>query len=70
MLKYNFRESQELKADQAEWVKETTSLIYRLLGETPPDGKGFGECVKRILKREEHWNSWKNDGCPGKHFSS
>ncbi|XP_034831419.1 THO complex subunit 1 [Maniola hyperantus] len=57
-------ESQELKSDQQEWVKETTSLIYRLLGETPPDGKQFAECVKSILKREEHWNSWKNDGCP------
>ncbi|XP_049874570.1 THO complex subunit 1 isoform X2 [Pectinophora gossypiella] len=57
-------ESQELKSDQMEWVKDTTSMIYKLLGETPPDGKRFAECVKHILKREEHWNSWKNDGCP------
>ncbi|XP_072947338.1 THO complex subunit 1 [Epargyreus clarus] len=57
-------ESQELKSDQQEWVKETTALIYRLLGETPPNGRGFAECVKCILKREEHWNNWKNDGCP------
>ncbi|CAH0729528.1 unnamed protein product, partial [Brenthis ino] len=57
-------ESQELKSDQLDWVKETTSLIYKLLGETPPDGKRFADCVKSILKREEHWNSWKNDGCP------
>ncbi|XP_059050716.1 THO complex subunit 1 [Achroia grisella] len=57
-------ESQELKQDQMDWVKETTSLIYRLLGETPPDGKQFAECVKCIVKREEHWNTWKNDGCP------
>ncbi|XP_073947578.1 THO complex 1-like protein Hpr1 [Choristoneura fumiferana] len=57
-------ETQELKSDQTEWVKETTSLIYRLLGETPPSGKQFAECVKHILKREEHWNTWKNDGCP------
>ncbi|CAG9560980.1 unnamed protein product [Danaus chrysippus] len=57
-------ESQELKSDQIDWVKETTALVYKLLGETPPDGKQFAECVKRILKREEHWNSWKNDGCP------
>lgn len=48
-----------------DWVKETTSLVYNLLGETPPNGKHFAECVKHILKREEHWNSWKNDGCPG-----
>ncbi|XP_041987255.1 THO complex subunit 1 [Aricia agestis] len=57
-------ETQELKSDQLDWVKETTSLVYKLLGETPMDGKRFAECVKSILKREEHWNSWKNDGCP------
>ncbi|CAH0584087.1 unnamed protein product [Chrysodeixis includens] len=57
-------ELQELKSDQTDWVKETTALVYKLLGETPPHGKQFAECVKHILKREEHWNSWKNDGCP------
>ncbi|GBP37842.1 THO complex subunit 1 [Eumeta japonica] len=57
-------ESQELKAEQIEWVKKTTSLVYNLLAETPSDGKRFAECVKHILKREEHWNNWKNDGCP------
>ncbi|CAH2091417.1 unnamed protein product [Euphydryas editha] len=57
-------ESQELKSDQLDWVKETTSLVYKLLAEIPPNGKHFAECVKSILKREEHWNTWKNDGCP------
>lgn len=57
-------EAQELKSDQSDWIKDTTSQIYRLLGETPPNGKKFAECVKSILKREEHWNNWKNDGCP------
>lgn len=57
-------ESQELKSDQAEWVKDTTAQVYRLLGETPPNGKRFAECVKHIIKREEHWNNWKNEGCP------
>ncbi|KAJ0178472.1 hypothetical protein K1T71_006295 [Dendrolimus kikuchii] len=57
-------ETQELKSDQADWVKDTTALVYRLLSETPPNGKTFAECVKNILKREEHWNGWKNDGCP------
>nr|XP_049706470.1 THO complex subunit 1 isoform X1 [Helicoverpa armigera] len=57
-------ELQELKSDQVDWVKETTTLVYKLLGETPPHGKQFAECVQHILKREEHWNSWKNDGCP------
>lgn len=57
-------ETQELKSDQLEWVKETANLIYKLLCETPPDGKRFAECVQQIIKREEHWNQWKNDGCP------
>nr|CAD7256968.1 unnamed protein product [Timema shepardi] len=51
-------------ADQIEWVKDTTSWVYTLLAETPPDGPKFVESVKHILKREEHWNAWKNDGCP------
>ncbi|XP_074098422.1 THO complex 1-like protein Hpr1 isoform X1 [Cotesia typhae] len=57
-------ETHELKPDQIEWVKTTTEQIYVLLAETPPDGKVFTEIVKNILKREEHWNAWKNDGCP------
>ncbi|XP_049777025.1 THO complex subunit 1 [Schistocerca cancellata] len=57
-------ESHELKTDQVEWVKETTDMVYNLLAETPPDGPSFVRAVKHILKREEHWNSWKNEGCP------
>lgn len=60
----NFRETHELKSDQNDWVKTTSDLVYTLLSETPPDGQAFAETVKNILKREEHWNSWKNDGCP------
>ncbi|XP_057318707.1 THO complex subunit 1 [Microplitis mediator] len=57
-------ETHELKLDQVEWVKATTDQVYALLIETPPDGRVFTEIVKNILKREEHWNTWKNDGCP------
>ncbi|XP_046396690.1 THO complex subunit 1 [Ischnura elegans] len=57
-------ETIEMKPEQAEWVKETTDLVYRLLAETPPDGAVFAQAVRHILKREEHWNSWKNEGCP------
>lgn len=60
----NFRDTHELKSDQVEWVKTTTDQVYALIGETPPDGPVFASTVKNILKREEHWNSWKNDGCP------
>ncbi|KAK2578475.1 hypothetical protein KPH14_011643 [Odynerus spinipes] len=57
-------ETHELKPDQVEWVKTTTEQVYTLLSETPPDGPLFTETVKNILKREEHWNAWKNEGCP------
>ncbi|XP_067000239.1 THO complex subunit 1 isoform X2 [Anabrus simplex] len=57
-------ENHELKPEQAEWVRETTEMVYQLLAETPPDGPAFVQAVKHILKREEHWNAWKNDGCP------
>lgn len=57
-------ETHELKPDQVEWVKATTEQVYALLIETPPDGPSFAETVKNILKREEHWNAWKNEGCP------
>ncbi|KAH0951356.1 hypothetical protein HN011_005106 [Eciton burchellii] len=57
-------ETHELKPDQVEWVKITTEQVYSLLSETPPDGSIFAETVKNILKREEHWNAWKNEGCP------
>ena len=45
-------------------MKSTTEQVYTLLAETPPDGPAFAETVKHILAREEHWNAWKNEGCP------
>ncbi|XP_076669733.1 THO complex 1-like protein Hpr1 isoform X3 [Andrena cerasifolii] len=57
-------ETHELKPDEIDWVKATTEQVYALLAETPPDGPTFAETVKNILKREEHWNAWKNEGCP------
>ncbi|XP_044749657.1 THO complex subunit 1 [Coccinella septempunctata] len=57
-------ESFELKSDQKDWIQSTTEKIYKLLRETPPDGEKFAEIVSNILSREEHWNAWKNDGCP------
>jgi len=57
-------ESQVLGSDQTKWIEEVTTRIYKLLAETPPNGAEFSESVKHILHREEHWNAWKNDGCP------
>jgi hypothetical protein len=44
------RDTHELKADQAEWVREKTEMVYSLLEETPPDGTAFVQTVKHILK--------------------
>lgn len=44
--------------------------VYVLLKETPPDGENFAQIVNNILEREEYWNVWKNDGCPGKYSIS
>lgn len=61
-----FSESYELKNDQKEWITNNTEKVYSLLEATPPDGKEFAAIVKNVLSREELWNIWKNDSCPGK----
>lgn len=43
-------DNQELKVQEAEWVKETTDRVYSLLKETPPDGESFSKAVEHILK--------------------
>ena len=47
---YLIRDTHELKADQGEWVREKTEMVYSLLAETPPDGVAFVQTVKHILK--------------------
>lgn len=55
---------EKLTEEQHDWVKKTEELVYTLLAETPPDGPVFVKTVKHILKREEMWSVWKNEGCP------
>jgi len=57
-------DAQALESAQVKWIEETKSKIFKLLGETPPNGAEFSRSVKHILHREEHWNKWKNEGCP------
>lgn len=54
-----------LSTSQNEFVKETEVKVYKLLEETPPNGKAFAQTVRHMLKREELWNNWKNEGCKG-----
>ncbi|XP_054153243.1 THO complex subunit 1-like [Oppia nitens] len=66
-LTSNVRFKQEvhsLTEDQSIWVTETTNKINELIEETPPHGPEVRKSIEKILKREEFWNNWKNDGCP------
>ncbi|XP_037068295.1 THO complex subunit 1-like [Pollicipes pollicipes] len=57
-------ETQSLSEAQQAWVRDTQQAVYRLMAETPPQGQLFADTIRSILKREENWNAWKNDGCP------
>ena len=56
--------SHQLQESQATWIKETTESVFALLEETPPQGTEFAAYVRHILRQEENWIAWKNDGCP------
>ncbi|XP_073993532.1 THO complex subunit 1-like isoform X2 [Rhodnius prolixus] len=58
------QESNELKPDQIEWVKNATEKVHKLIRESPPDGEQFLANILQLLKRDEHWSRWKNEGCP------
>nr|XP_002123801.3 THO complex subunit 1 isoform X1 [Ciona intestinalis] len=49
---------------QKTWISTTETKIYKLLQETPPNGKKFAKYTKHLLEREEFWITWKNSGCP------
>ncbi|KAL9693567.1 hypothetical protein quinque_012852 [Culex quinquefasciatus] len=52
-----------LTVAQVDWLKETETTVYKLIEESPPNGRRFAESVRHMLSREELWNSWKNEGC-------
>uniref|UniRef100_A0A182PNK1 Death domain-containing protein n=1 Tax=Anopheles epiroticus TaxID=199890 RepID=A0A182PNK1_9DIPT len=56
-------ESHVLTQAQSDWLKETETLVYQLIEESPPNGKKFATTTRHMLLREELWNSWKNEGC-------
>lgn len=59
------RETFSLSTTQTDFIKETEVQIYKLIDETPPNGKRFAKTVRHMLQREELWNNWKNEGCKG-----
>ena len=56
--------AQQLQEGQATWIKEMTEKVYQLLAETPPQGAEFSAYVSHVLKQEDNWVAWKNEGCP------
>ncbi|XP_038057097.1 THO complex subunit 1-like [Patiria miniata] len=54
---------QVLTDDMSQFIKTTTETVYDLLKETSPRGEEFAKTIQHILSREEHWNTWKNEGC-------
>ncbi|XP_062554480.1 THO complex subunit 1-like [Armigeres subalbatus] len=48
---------------QIDWLRDTEITVYKLIEESPPNGKKFADSVRHMLAREELWNSWKNEGC-------
>eukprot|EP00088_Acartia_fossae_P007131 TRINITY_DN1331_c0_g1_i2.p1 TRINITY_DN1331_c0_g1~~TRINITY_DN1331_c0_g1_i2.p1 ORF type:complete len:499 (-),score=191.67 TRINITY_DN1331_c0_g1_i2:121-1488(-) len=57
-------DAQVLSTDQGKWIDDQRKKTFRLLDETPPNGKAFSSSAKAILKRELIWIRWKNEGCP------
>lgn len=62
---YIFSEGQVLSSSNLDWVNDTWKQVISLLSDTPPDGKNFSAAVEHLMNREEAWNGWKNEGCPG-----
>ncbi|CAG0901652.1 unnamed protein product, partial [Cyprideis torosa] len=57
-------EKQMLSEEQFKWIAATTERVRTLIEKSGHDGPEFLQTVQRILKREETWNAWKNEGCP------
>lgn len=52
-----------LSEEQSAWVGETRRKVYTCIEETPPNGKEVVKVLEHLLRREEYWNHWKNEGC-------
>ncbi|CAG2109227.1 unnamed protein product, partial [Medioppia subpectinata] len=57
------QEGQTLSEEQTLWVTETSAKVNTLIEETPPNGPEVRKSIEKILKREEYWSNWKNEGC-------
>lgn len=65
MTATKFKTTSQVTTDSgAQWIQDTTEEVYKLIQETPPNGTEFAAFIKKMLKSEESWIAWKNDGCP------
>jgi len=56
-------EREKLSRAQEDFVRSLEVKVFTLLRETPPDGDAFVQAIIRLLKREDTWSGWKNEGC-------
>lgn len=49
--------------EQTNWINDTRKKANHLIEETPPNGEEVRKVLEHLFKREEYWNTWKNDGC-------
>ncbi|KAF6779101.1 hypothetical protein AHF37_01465 [Paragonimus kellicotti] len=60
---------QVLSDEQVEWITRKRESVLRLLSighadRSPQSSDSCVSTIERILERENHWNRWKNEGCP------
>ena len=51
-----------LNEKQVEMLAGMRTRCFGVMAATPPDGRRFQKGVVDILNRENHWNTWKQDG--------
>ena len=56
-------ESQVLADGQKDFVRDAEKQVMDLISQTPPNGAEMAKVIGQILRREEYWNEWKNEGC-------
>ncbi|KAF7487661.1 THO complex subunit 1 [Sarcoptes scabiei] len=62
-VKFRIIDNSILNEEQLSWINQTRLKVVELIEETPPNGKEVRQVIEHLLKREEFWNNWKNEGC-------
>jgi len=63
-LRDNSLRATPLTAAQLEKLARLGGKCDQLLSKIPPNAQGFSSTIRRLLKREQNWISWKKSSCP------